>query len=66
MIIEERNVEEVKEHLGKNVVEKGVQAYYPAFDITPPKLVNGVVTPKGMYSPYDLKTYDSLKDREEI
>lgn len=66
VIIEERNVKEVKEHLGKNVVEAGVQAYYPAFDITPPKLVNGVVTPKGMYSPYDLKTYYSIEDREEI
>lgn len=57
IVIEERDVEQVKTHLGRSVVREGVNAYYPAFDITPPKLVNGVVTPKGIFSPYDLKTY---------
>ncbi|RCW41720.1 hypothetical protein DFR78_13020, partial [Halanaerobium sp. MA284_MarDTE_T2] len=35
----------------------GVKRYYPAFDITPPKFVSGVVTGKGIYSPYDLNKY---------
>lgn len=60
IIIEERDVEEVRSHLGQCVVEPGVQAYYPAFDITPPKLCNGVVTPQGVFSPYDLERYYDL------
>ena len=35
----------------------GVKGYYPAFDITPPELVSGVVTDTGIYTPYDLKRY---------
>ena len=35
----------------------GVKGYYPAFDITPPKLVDGIVTDKGIFSPYNLKSY---------
>lgn len=55
--IEERNQKEVLEFRGiKNTLD-GVKAYYPAFDITPPHLVSGVVTDKGIYSPYDLKRY---------
>ncbi|GMQ61748.1 S-methyl-5-thioribose-1-phosphate isomerase [Vallitalea maricola] len=55
--IEERNPKEVLEFRGiKNTLD-GVKAYYPAFDITPPHLVSGVVTDKGIYSPYDLKRY---------
>ena len=34
---------------------EGLKAYYPAFDITPPKLVDGFVTEKGIISPYNLK-----------
>lgn len=60
IIIEEREVEQVKQHLGRNVVESGVDAYYPAFDITPAKLCNGVVTPQGIFSPYDLHRYFDL------
>lgn len=36
---------------------EGVQGYYPAFDITPPHLVSGVVTDLGVYSAYDLGAY---------
>ena len=35
----------------------GVKGYYPAFDLTPPSLISGVVTDLGIYSPYDLKRY---------
>jgi methylthioribose-1-phosphate isomerase len=55
--IEERNPAEVLECRGiKNTLD-GVKGYYPAFDITPPALVSGVVTDRGIYSPYDLKRY---------
>ena len=36
---------------------EGVKGYYPAFDITPPQLITGVVTDLGIYSPYELKKY---------
>lgn len=55
--IEERDPSEVMELLGIKVTLEGVQAYYPAFDITPPSLVSGVVTDKGMYSAFDLPSY---------
>ncbi len=59
--IEERNPEEVLECRGiKNTLE-GVKGYYPAFDITPPHLVSGVVTDKGIMSPYDLYKYYNEK-----
>lgn len=48
--------------LGKHT-SKGVKAIYPSFDITSPHLISGVVTDKGIYSPYDLETYfkDAVK-----
>jgi len=55
--IEERDAKLVLEARGiKNTLE-GVKGYYPSFDITPPHLVSGVVTDKGIYSPYDLHRY---------
>lgn len=57
--IEERDQNEVLEHLGTRVTAEGVKAYYPAFDITPPKFSSGVITEKGLFSPYDLSRYFS-------
>lgn len=55
--IEERDPELVLESRGiKNTLE-GVKGYYPSFDITPPHLVSGVVTDKGIYSSYDVYRY---------
>ncbi len=55
--IEERNPAEVLECRGiKNTLD-GVKGYYPAFDITPPHLVSGVVTDRGIFSPFDLNRY---------
>lgn len=42
--------------LGNHVVE-GVEAIYPSFDITPPNLISGIVTDKGIYSAYNLEKY---------
>lgn len=35
----------------------GVKGYYPAFDMTPPHLISGIVTERGIFSPYDLHRY---------
>jgi methylthioribose-1-phosphate isomerase len=55
--IEERDPEEVLNAMGVRTAMEGVRGYYPAFDITPPKLVSAVVTEKGVFSAYDLKKY---------
>ena len=55
--IEERNPNLVLESMGTKLTKEGVKGYYPAFDITPPHLVSGVVTDKGIFSPYDLHGY---------
>lgn len=55
--IEERDPALVLEARGVKNTLDGVKGYYPSFDITPPHLVGGVVTDKGIYSPYDLRRY---------
>jgi len=55
--IEERDGDFVLQAMGKRTAMEGVKGYYPAFDITPPKFVSGVVTGKGIYSPYNLEKY---------
>ena len=34
-----------------------MKGYYPAFDVTPPSLVTGVVTDQGIYRPAELEKY---------
>jgi methylthioribose-1-phosphate isomerase len=55
--IEMRNPEESLKALGTRTVKAGVTGFYPAFDITPPTLISGVVTSKGVFSPFDLNNH---------
>lgn len=55
--IENRDGDFVLQAMGVKTTMKGVKGYYPSFDITPPKFVSGIVTEKGIYSPYNLKKY---------
>ncbi|MEW8972945.1 MAG: S-methyl-5-thioribose-1-phosphate isomerase [Tissierellaceae bacterium] len=59
--IEERDPQLVLEARGVQNTLKGVKGYYPSFDITPPHLISGVVTDKGIYCPYDLHRYFETK-----
>lgn len=59
VVIEERNPNLVLESLGVKLTMEGVKGYYPAFDITPPEFVTGIVTDKGVLSPGELETYFS-------
>ena len=61
--IEERESHYVLEAMGVRTAMEGVKGYYPAFDITPPKFVSGVVTDEGIFSPYDLARYYEIKDK---
>lgn len=62
--IEYRNEREVLEARGVRNAMDGVKGYYPSFDITPPHLVSGVVTDKGIYTPYNLKEYCKSEVKE--
>ncbi|HWR11165.1 MAG TPA: s-methyl-5-thioribose-1-phosphate isomerase [Rectinemataceae bacterium] len=55
--IEERDENDVLEAMGVRTAMRGVRGFYPAFDITPPKLCDGIVTDKGIFPPYDLARY---------
>ena len=55
--IEMRDPAYTLQAMGVATTMEGVKGYYPAFDITPPHLVSGVVTDHGIYAPYDLKRY---------
>ena len=43
--------------MGVQTTAEGVKGYYPAFDITPPELVTGVVTDLGIYKATELNKY---------
>lgn len=57
--IEMRNPDETLEAMGVRTAIRGtgIKGYYPAFDMTPPELITGIVTDKGIYSPYHLNDY---------
>ncbi len=55
--IEMRDPEFPLQAMGVRTADKGVKGWYPSFDITPPHLVSGVVTDRGIFSPYDLMRY---------
>lgn len=58
--IEERAWEEVTHINGKRVVPSGVQAYNPAFDVTPHLLIKAIVTEKGIIQKPFIKTLRKL------
>ncbi len=49
--IEERGAEEVFEVRGRRVAPRGIPVANPAFDMTPPELVEGVITERGLVKP---------------
>lgn len=48
VVIEERDQREVLNFRGTRVGPRGVEALNPAFDITPPELITGIITDKGV------------------
>ena len=51
IVIEERPVEEVTKIAGIRIVPKGVRVFNPAFDLTPPEMISGIITEKGVLEP---------------
>lgn len=55
--IEMRDPNLVLEAMGTRISKKGVKAIYPSFDITPPDLITGIITNKGIFEAKKLKNY---------
>ena len=57
-----RNPDETLEamHVRTAATGLGIKGYYPAFDMTPPDLITGIVTEKGVLSPFELNKYFEL------
>ena len=51
IVIEHRREEEVLSFSGRRIAPKGVRAFNPAFDVTPPENVTAIVTEKEVFFP---------------
>ena len=60
VIIEERSIDEVVKVGKKRVAPKGVKVFNPAFDMTPPELITGIITQNGLLKPPFEKNLKSL------
>lgn len=55
--IEWRDGREVLYLAGQRLAVEGVDALYPAFDITPPHLISGIVTDRGVFAAHAVRDY---------
>lgn len=60
VIIEDRSVDEVVKVGKRRIAPKGVRVFNPAFDMTPPELITGIITEKGVLDPPFDKNLKSL------
>lgn len=61
IIIEERSDDEVTNIMGQlRIAAEGTEAYNPAFDITPPELIEGIMTEKGIVKKPYLNNFKSF------
>lgn len=51
VVIEERSVDEVVKVGSKRIAPKKVRVFNPAFDMTPPELITGIITERGVLKP---------------
>ena len=51
VVIEERNKNELMKMGNKLLAPKGIKIFNPAFDVTPPELITGIITEKGILKP---------------
>jgi methylthioribose-1-phosphate isomerase len=54
--IEQRDPSEVTHGFGKQTAPDGINVYNPAFDVTPSRLITGIITEKGMIRPVNGET----------
>lgn len=61
--IEERDASEVTHGFGKQTAPSGVRVYNPAFDVTPARLVTGIVTEGGLIDRPDRRQIEAILRR---
>jgi methylthioribose-1-phosphate isomerase len=54
--IEQRDPREITHGFGRQTAPDGIEVYNPAFDVTPARLIAGIITEKGVISPVDRET----------
>lgn len=59
--IEERSETEITEFFGKRTAPVGVRVYSPAFDVTPPDLITGIITDRKIFLPPYSRSLSELK-----
>ena len=62
--IEERDGREVTHGFGKRTAPVGVAVYNPAFDVTPARLIEGLITERGVITPVSREAIADLIPRE--
>lgn len=60
VVIEERSVDEVIKLGKKRIAPKRVRVFNPAFDMTPPELITGIITERGVLKPPFVKSLKAL------
>ena len=55
IVIEERPEHEMTYIAGKRIAAPGINVWNPAFDVTPARLIKGVITERGVFSCSELK-----------
>ncbi|HMF15116.1 MAG TPA: S-methyl-5-thioribose-1-phosphate isomerase [Gemmataceae bacterium] len=58
--IEQRDSHEVTHGFGKQTAPEGIQVYNPAFDVTPNRLISGIVTEHGLIQPVNAENVRAL------
>ena len=59
--IEERDADEVRTIMGKQVAPGNVKVFNPAFDVTPHALISAIVTEKGIFKKPYIKALNALR-----
>lgn len=54
--IEQRDPREITHGFGRQTAPEGVEVYNPAFDVTPARLIRGIITERGVIQPVDATT----------
>ena len=63
--IEQRDPREVTHGFGRQTAPAGVKVYNPAFDVTPARLIAGIITEKGLITPVTAETIRSTLGPQE-
>jgi methylthioribose-1-phosphate isomerase len=65
--IEQRLEDEVLKIGNRRIAAKGVHAFNPAFDVTPPELISGIITERGVLRPpFDFQLKSQFRDNEKL